>query len=91
MPTKLKTLSYLARTYVRGDTLEAIQIDCLQRIADAAERTATATELTTKRYSSLIDEAARYEGLFREQFARANRSDRTIAALRGVITKLRRR
>ena len=64
-------------------TLEKINCGSLQRIADGVE-------LMAKSYRELIYERNRYEQWFREEREKRHCRDRSIAALRGVITKLKR-
>ena len=63
--------------------VDRIQIGCLQRIADA-------TELMAKRHQDLVDERDYYKRRY-DETTKTNRSLRLrIAALKGVITKLKR-
>lgn len=65
---------------VRAD----LEFGALLRIADAAE-------VMAQRYQDLIDERDRYKRYHDEELARRRRSEFRIAALKGVITKLKRR
>lgn len=72
-------------------TVTEIKIGCLQRIADA-------TELMSKGYLDMRKEIERleadskmYRNWYQEWVQRCNRRDRQIAALRGVITKMKKK
>lgn len=65
-------------------TFDAISAGALQRIADA-------TETMAKRYQELIDERDRYKEMYHRALSRRIGRDRQIAALRGVITKLKKK
>jgi hypothetical protein len=62
---------------------EDIQLGCLLRIADASEAMA-------KEHTKLIRDRECYERLYRIQLQITQRLERTNAALRGVITKMKR-
>lgn len=65
-------------------TIEQLSFGALQRIADA-------TELMAKRYSDLIAEAERHKSS-RDYWQReSERRERSIIALRGQITKLKKK
>lgn len=57
---------------------DRIQIGCLQRIADAAEKMA-------KSHDALIQEAARYKRWYEQEKAAAERLRRSNSALRGCL------
>jgi len=62
----------------------ADQYRCLQRIADAAE-------LMAKNHAQLVRERDDYERRLRTIRGEVNRLDRSNAALRGVITRMKRK
>ena len=63
---------------------EQLQLGCLQRIASA-------TELMAKNYDQLIQERDRYKRYYNEQHECSERLVRSNAALRGQITKLKKK
>ena len=65
-------------------TLDQIQTGCLQRIA-------TATEAMAQNYTRLQSDRDMYQRLYNEESERLQQSERSNAALRGQITKLRKR
>lgn len=65
-------------------TTEHINVGSLQRIA-------AATELMTTNYSQLIFNVEHYKIMSKANYDLYKKSLRTIAALRGVITKLKRK
>jgi len=65
-------------------TQEQINTGCLQRIADAAE-------LMAKNHAQLVRERDDYERRLRTIRGEVNRLDRSNAALRGVITRMKRK
>lgn len=65
-------------------TVEQINLGTLQRIADATEQMA-------RKYVDLLNEVERLNALAKERRERADRLERRIAALRGVITRLKRK
>lgn len=65
-----------------GGTLEEINSGSLQRIADA-------TEAMAKNYTNLLSEIQSLKEARDYYRDRNNEKDRTISALRGVITKLK--
>jgi hypothetical protein len=67
-----------------GMSLDQINCGALLRIADA-------TELMAKRYSDLIDERDNYKRWYEQERDAKHRRDRRINALRGQITKLKKR
>ena len=69
---------------VVSPTWDHVQIGCLQRIADA-------TEAMAKSYADLIKERDRYLRWYREEAADKVRLHRQCAALRGHITRLKRK
>lgn len=64
-------------------TLEEINGGSFQRIADATEKMA-------RNWDSLVEDRDRWKRWHDNEQARANRLQRTVNALRGVITRLRR-
>jgi hypothetical protein len=73
--------------YLAGDAKpgnEHLQLGCLQRIADA-------TELMAKRYADLIGEKERAESSRDYWRKEAERMGRRVTALRGQITKLKKK
>lgn len=65
-------------------THEQIQIGCLQRIADATEKMAV-------RHTELIQQRDSYERSADFWRAQSEKKDRRVVALRGQITKLRKK
>lgn len=65
------------------DSLEAISTGSLQRIADATEKMA-------ERYTQLLDDNAWLRTEYKRRGERIDSLSRRIAALRGVITKMKR-
>lgn len=63
---------------------ELLVAGCLQRIATAAESMA-------QNYDTLISDRARYERLWKLAEARSEHACRRIAALKGAITRLKRK
>ncbi len=63
---------------------DRLKIGCLQRIADAAE-------LMAKSHATLVAERDRYKRWYEEADARCAKRNLSIAALRGVITKLKKK
>ncbi len=72
------------KEWTSADSIEHINTGSLQRIADACEKMAI-------RHTELIDRADKYERFYKRVVAQLDASERRNAALRGVITKLRRR
>jgi hypothetical protein len=81
-----KNLRTISEEHWNSDSssFDAINCGSLQRIADACE-------LTAKNYRELLAERDNYQKWYREQRARVEARDRSIAALRGQITKLRKK
>lgn len=67
-----------------GLSNDSLKTGALLRIADATEKMAM-------RHTDLIEQRDRYERWYREQTHSVARRDRTIANLRGQITKLKKR
>lgn len=63
-------------------THQEIQTGAIQRVADAAEKMA-------QNYDALVSERDRYRQWWKEEVARRGQRERSITALRGVITKLK--
>jgi hypothetical protein len=74
--------SSIAHWSSSNNCVEHINAGSLQRIADA-------TELMATSYQSLIEERDRYKRYYEERKKNMASMERRIAALRGVITKLR--
>lgn len=73
----------------RAACTDEINSGCWQRIADAAERAATATELMGKRYQQLIDERDQYKREYDLERAHSHKLKRQIAGLKSRITRYR--
>lgn len=67
-----------------ADTVESINAGSLQRIADA-------TEAMAKGHVELARERDNYKRWYEQEQERRNRLDRRIIALRGVITRIKRK
>lgn len=67
-----------------GGTWESINAGNLQRIADAVEKMSGS-------YAVVINERDYYQGQYRAQIRKREEAERTIRALRGVITKMKRK
>ena len=63
-------------------TWQEVRDGCLMRIADA-------TELMAKNHAQLISERDRYERWYRQEKDSAKALRRTIAGLKGAITRLK--
>jgi hypothetical protein len=63
---------------------DELKVGALQRIADA-------TEAMAKNHIQLINELERYKSYYTHTLKRAVNAERSNAALRGVITKLKRK
>jgi len=63
--------------------VQSINSGSLQRIADACE-------LIGKNYADLVRDRNLYECWYKQANERANRMERRVRALRGVITRMRR-
>ena len=72
------------RNWNGGNSLEAINCGSLQRIADASE-------IMAQNHKKLIADRDMYEKLYNEHFSKVMKRDRTISALRGQITKLKKK
>ena len=70
-------------------TKEQINLGSLQRIADAAERQATATELMATKYRQMERDLEYYRKAYQEQTARIAHLLKSNAALRGVINRMK--
>jgi hypothetical protein len=66
------------------ENYEQIKVGTLQRIADA-------TEAMAKNYIQLTEELERYKRYYKHARQRAELAERSNAALRGVITKLKKK
>ncbi len=75
---------YHTETDAESLNRDGLRTGALLRIADATERMAL-------RHTELIDQRDRYERYWEEARRTIEARDRTIAALRGQITKLKRR
>jgi hypothetical protein len=65
-------------------TIEQINMGSLQRIADAVETMSGS-------YNSIISDRDLYKRWYQEEQKRANSAERHNAALRGVITRMKRK
>lgn len=65
-------------------SLDQINAGAVLRIADACE-------LMARRHLDLIDERDRFERWYRDEQRRREAADRRVSALRGVITKMKRK
>lgn len=72
------------KEWTSDDTREDINAGSFQRIADACE-------LMARNHAALIAERDRYERWHKEEQARRQVLERRLIALRGVVTKLKRR
>jgi hypothetical protein len=70
--------------YCKENTYEAINCGLLQRIADAAE-------LMARNYKKLIEERDLYYKYFCDERSEVHYRDLSISALRGQITKLKKK
>lgn len=70
------------RGWVSNKTIEHINAGSLQRIADA-------TELMTKNYVDCQDTRDTYQRWYKEEQAKTQKLALRVAALKGVITKLK--
>ena len=61
----------------------------LQRIADATEKMSKGYQDMRNRIEQLEGDLERYRSWYQEWVQRCNRRDRQIAALKGVITKMK--
>lgn len=68
----------------KGNTIEAINCGSLQRIADA-------TELMSKNYVRLQKDKEYYQKAYFEKREQSERLYRQISALKGAITKLKKK
>jgi predicted nuclease with TOPRIM domain len=67
----------------------AIQTGSLQRIADAMEKQAEATNTIAANWQRLTDERDMYKRWYQEKSAKIDKLNRRISALRGVNTRLK--
>jgi hypothetical protein len=65
-------------------TLDEIKTGCLQRIASS-------TELMVRNYRMLLNDCEIYQQMLDDEQRRREIAERRIRALRGVITKMKRR
>lgn len=63
-------------------TIEQLNLGCLQRIADAAEKMA-------QNWSALTEERDRYKRWYEEERQKSKKLRHRIRALKGVATKLK--
>jgi hypothetical protein len=68
-----------------------INTGCMQRIADAVEKTANASEKMASNYTYLQNQHDLYKRFYNEEREKTARLYRRIAALQGVITKMKKR
>lgn len=69
--------------WTSNNSLDALRTGALQRIADALE-------VMSKNYAMLVAERDRYERWYQETLEAQRAAERSNAALRGVITRLKR-
>ena len=72
-------------------TPELINLGCQQRIADAAERTAAASELMASNFLQLQQEVAKYKKWYEQECATTKGLRLTITNLKGQVTKAKRK
>jgi hypothetical protein len=77
-------IGWYSSTQQNNPSLEQIQTGALQRIADA-------TELVAKNYNQLQSDMEWYKGLYEQERESNRRMVRRIAALQGVITKMKKK
>jgi hypothetical protein len=70
--------------WISNDSQEHIDSGSLQRIADACEKMAAS-------YDEMRESRDHYERMYRQMRECVDDRDRTIGALRGVITRMKRR
>ncbi len=83
----MKTLREHSRTgwtAPDGATIEQINAGSLQRIADATEKMAAS-------YDALREDRDRYQRFYKDGVLAIERRDLQISALKGVITKMRKK
>lgn len=79
-----RELSEKQITSSEGATLDAINTGSLQRIADATEKMAL-------KYTELLEEVERYRQSSKNLWDIIDRKNKTIASLKGQITKLKKK
>ncbi len=72
------------KEWASGSTLEEINSGSLQRIADATEKMAAS-------YDRIRNDRDMYKRWYESNRDRSERLERRISALRGVVTKLKKR
>jgi hypothetical protein len=72
------------QNWTGNGTVEHINAGSLQRIADSLERIEAP-------YKKLLDDAQRYQQWYRDECATNRKMARRIAALQGVITRMKKR
>jgi len=71
-------------------TTEELSVGCQQRIANALERIATATEAMAKNYMGLITSRDWHKKMWEDEVARRGRQAHIIAGLRGRLARMKR-
>ena len=77
------------KTWISQSTTEDINAGSLQRIADAAERQADATELMATKYRETEKQLIFYKEAYPKKNAEIERLKRSNAALRGIINRMK--
>lgn len=77
------------RDWTSNDSTEHISLGCQQRIADAAEKMAAATEKMAIHHDRLIRDLAWYKEQYNNARATLQYQGRSHSSLKGQITKLR--
>jgi uncharacterized protein Yka (UPF0111/DUF47 family) len=72
------------KEWTSKDNFDGINSGSLQRIADACEKMAAS-------YDQMRESRDRYEQMYERMRDSVDNRDRTIAALRGVITRMKRK
>jgi predicted nuclease with TOPRIM domain len=85
----LREISKANYTSHDGATRGAIIVGSLQRIADAMEKQAEATNTIAANWQRLTDERDMYKRWYQEKSAKIDKLNRRISALRGVNTRLK--
>ena len=80
----MATMREFSKQEWQGERLEHINAGSLQRIADACESMA-------KNHDSLVRQRDMYLNWYNEEQSKAKQMQRTIRALKGAITKLKKR
>lgn len=70
-------------------SIESVNAGSLQRIADASERTATASEAMARDHVQLLRDVEYYKQANASNLAECERLGRVIAGLRGYVRRLK--